>query len=172
MVDEMKQAPGLPASKGELLDRIQREWDALERAVGAVTAEGMQVRDSGGWGVKDNLAHLADWERYLRLCHLQGRPPYEVLGIDRDTYRGLDEDGENAILFERNKDRSLNDILEGLRAGHAQVLRDLEGIPFSQMTEQAYPDDELARPLLAWIAGNTYEHYREHRAAIEDLVSR
>lgn len=172
MTGNSEQYPGLPVNKEELMDHIRQEWDALERAVAAVSTEGMHRRDSGGWAVKDNLAHLADWERYLRLRHLQGQPPYEVLGVDQDTYRKLDEDGENAILFERNKDRSLNDILEGLRTGHAQVLRDLEEMPFSRMMEQAYPDDELARPLLAWIAGDTYEHYREHRASIEKLSAK
>ncbi len=172
MIDNSEESPGLPASRGELLDRIRREWDALERAVGAVSSEGMQMRDSGGWAVKDNLAHLAEWERYLRLRHMQGRPPYEVMGVDPTTYRAIDEDGLNAILFERNKDRSAQDILDGLRAGHAQVLRDLEEMPFALMLEQAYPDDELARPLLAWIAGNTYEHYREHRASIDKLSTK
>jgi hypothetical protein len=163
--------PGLPDNKAELLDRIDREWKALEGVLSLVGREHMEVPDAGGWSVKDNLAHLAEWERYLRLHHMRGLPPHEVMGVAESTYQALDEDELNAILFERNRGRSIMDVIDGLRDSHEQVLRDLADLSFEEMTRQRYPKDPEAEPLLYWIAANTYEHYREHRAAIEDLAS-
>ncbi|MCJ7532377.1 MAG: ClbS/DfsB family four-helix bundle protein [Anaerolineales bacterium] len=162
---------GLPDGKAELLARIDREWKELERAVSLIRGEQMQVPDSGGWSVKDNLAHLAEWERFMRLHHVRGLPPHEVMGVDESMFKAIDEDGLNAILFERNKGRSVADVTDALRASHEQVLRDLADMSFEEMMRQAHAEDPQARPLLAWIVGNTYEHYREHRASIERLTS-
>lgn len=104
--------------------------------------------------------------------HIRGLPPYEVMGIDESTYKALDEDQLNTILLERNRDRSIFDVIDSLRNSHKEVLLNLAGIPFEEMMKQRYPEDPEARPLLYWIVTNTYEHYREHRAAIENLSSR
>ena len=164
--------PGLPHNKAELLDRIDREWNALEDVLSLPGHEQMEMPDAGGWSAKDNLAHLAEWERYLRLHHIRGLPPHEVMGVAESTYQALDEDELNAILFERNRGRSINDVIDGLRDSHEQVLRDLADLSFDEMTRQRYPEDPQAEPLLYWIAANTFEHYREHRAAIEGLAGR
>lgn len=161
---------GLPGTKAELLDRIDREWEALEGAISHIPREQMEDPVSGGWSVKDNLAHLAEWERFLRLHHIQGLPSHEVMGVEESVFRAVDEDGLNAILFERNKGRSAADVTDALRASHEQVLRDLSDMSVEEMMRPAYPEDQEARPLLAWIAGNTYEHYREHRLSIEMLT--
>ena len=55
--------PGLPDNKTELLDRIDREWNALEDVLSLLGHEQIEVPDAGGWSAKDNLAHLAEWER-------------------------------------------------------------------------------------------------------------
>lgn len=34
------------------------------------------------------------------------------------------------------------------------------------------PGEDSGRPIIAWIIGNTYEHYDEHRAWIEELIAR
>lgn len=45
------------------------------------------------------------------LSRLQRIPPHEVLGIDEALLANLDEDGENEILFQRSRDRSVDEIL-------------------------------------------------------------
>jgi len=153
----------LPKDKNELLRRIQVEWEALENKIQQLSEEQMTAPDDGGWSVKDNLAHLAEWHRYLRFYHLRKLPPHEVMGIDKATYEEVDEDGINHILFMRNKDRTLGEVLAELRQTHAEVLDDLEGLSFEELMEPHYPDDPEQRPLLNWVIGNTYSHYREHR---------
>lgn len=43
---------------------------------------------------------------------------------------------------------------------------DWPGRSFGEMLELLAAGDPLRRPLLNWITGNTYGHYREHRATI------
>ena len=43
-------------------------------------------------------------------------------------------------------------------------------MPFADLMRPVYPDDP--RPVLAWVVGNTYEHYREHRLNIQAQLAR
>jgi hypothetical protein len=161
----------LPINKADLLQRVEREWAALQERIAGLSDEEAQLRREGGWLVKDHLAHLAQWERYLRLHHIWGFPGHEVMGVDQRAWRSLDEDGLNAIIRERYRDKRLSEVVEALNDSHRGVLRELKLMPFAMMLEPAHADNPEGRPLLAWIAGNTYEHYREHRAAIMELIA-
>ncbi len=156
-----------PKDKAELLQRINREWSALERAFEGLSDSQMSLPDEGGWSIKDNLAHLAAWEHFMRFCYFRKLPAAEVLGIDESILKQLDENGVNAVLYQRDKDRSTADILAAIRKEHEQLLADLAKMSFEQIMEPLDPNDPQKRPLLGWILGNTYDHYKEHRARIE-----
>ena len=168
--DTHEAAPLLPKDKADLLARIQREWSALMRTIEALSPEQMTTPGAGGWSVKDNLAHLAAWEQFMLRHHLQGEPPHQVMQIDEAAFGGQDENGLNAVLYERNKNRSAADILDGLKRSHAQIQAALERMPFTDLMKPRYADDPKQRPVIAWVIGNTYDHYREHRRAIEAIV--
>jgi len=168
--DTRAAVPSLPKDKADLLVRIQREWSALMQTIEALTAGQMTISGTGGWSVKDNLAHLAAWEQFMLRCHLQGEPAHETLQIDKTTLKGLDENGVNAVLYERNKDRSAADVFDGLKRSHEQIQAALERIPFTDLMKPHYADDPEQRPLINWVIGNTYDHYQEHRRAIETIV--
>ena len=91
--------------------------------------------------------------------------------VDEATFERLDEDGLNALLYERNRDRSVSDVLRDLRRTHQQVLATLEQMTYADLMKPRYTDDPMARPVIGWVIGNTYEHYQEHREAIEAIVS-
>lgn len=161
-----------PRDKRELLERIRREWNALDRAIAGLGEQQMTIPDEGGWSIKDNLAHLAAWERLMRLQALQHRPGHEALGVDEAAYRTLDENGINAILQQQNRDRPLEEVLTEHRRSHAEVMADLTGLTFEEMLKPLDADDSQRRPLLSWITGNTYEHYREHRETILKFIGK
>lgn len=161
----------LPGSIAELQERIERGWSDLRAVIDGLTPAQMETADTGGWSIKDNLAHLTAWERYMLLGHLQGQPASEAFGLDEITAE-WHFDQINAALFERNRDRSLDDVMQSARATHQAVVDYLADVPFETLMRQKMEDDPQKRPLLDWIAGDTYLHYEEHLEAIRALVGR
>jgi hypothetical protein len=159
-----------PADKQELLERIAREWNALLEEIEKLSPEQVTPPGPGGWSVKDNLAHLAAWEQLMLRSYLGGQPQHELLEMDAADFARLDEDGINAVFYERNKVFPPEEVLQRLKQSHAQVLATLEKTPFEELLKVRYPDDPERRPMLDWVIGNTYEHYREHRRNIAALV--
>jgi len=157
-----------PKDKDELLAWIELEWNKLQAAIAALDEGQMSVPDAGGWTIKDNLAHLAEWERFLCLNHLQGMPAHEAMGIDPETFASLDEDGINAILAERSRGSSAAEILRKLEASHAQVLQELENWSYEDLMKPRFDNGDPSRTVGLYVAGNTYLHYREHREVIEN----
>jgi hypothetical protein len=161
-----------PRDKTELMARIAWEWTALLHAIDGLGDAQMSVPDAGGWSIKDNLAHLSAWVNFMRQHYLHHLPAHEVMGIDEETLKQADENVLNAILFRRNKDRSMADVLTELHQSHEQVLVDLDQMSFADLMKPRSADDPKARPLIGWVIGNTYEHYLEHRATIEKLAKK
>ena len=162
--------PSIPKDKTDLIERIDREWSALLDTVDKLSDEQMTKPDAGGWSPKDNLAHLTAWEQIMLRYHLQGEPPHQVLQVDEATFERLDTDGLNAVLFERNRDRSVQDVLGDLHRSHAQVLATLEQVTLADLMRPRFSDDPQRRPVMDWVIGNTYEHYQEHRRVIQAIV--
>lgn len=160
----------LPRDKRDLMERIEREWSALMRAIESVTPEQMSVPLVGGWSIKDNLAHLAAWEQFMVRCYLHGELPHQAMQIEAETFARLDENGINAMIQVRNRQRPAADVLADLRRSHDQVLTALEPLSFDDLMQPRDPDDPEKRPLIGWVIGNTYEHYNEHLHNIERRV--
>jgi len=158
----------LPQSKAELMARIEEDWSGLMALLGRLSEAQLEAPLEEGWSVKDHLAHLATWERHLLLGHLQGRPVTESLGVDEATAAQFDIEAVNEQIYRRNQPRPLAEVLAELQETHAQVVAVLRETPFERLQQPRYPD--RPNPLLDWVAGDTYEHYREHEATIQGLV--
>jgi uncharacterized protein (TIGR03083 family) len=160
-------------TRTELLDRIRRSWDALQNAILQMSeAQLTTLRSADGWSVQDHLAHLAAWERST-LAILRGEPRHRALGVDAAAYAEEDEDRLNALIYERNRERALADVLADLRDAHAQMLAALDRLSDADLRrpDTDFLPGERGEPLLARIAGNTYEHYDEHLPWISSLVA-
>ncbi len=166
----------LPSDKTELLERIQRARAALEQTISRVSdAQLVAPGPSEAWSVKDHLAHLTTWEQGLAAL-LQGRPRYAAMEVDEKTYLSADADGLNAIIYQRNKDRPLAEVLVAFRQAHEELLGALAALTDGDLfkTYSHYqphePGEDSGEPILRWIAGNTYEHYTEHQAWIQAVI--
>lgn len=165
-----------PRDKADLLARIESSWAALESVIGGADPVKLtESRDAEGWSVTDHLSHIAAWERSM-LYLLQGRPRHEGLGVDKQLYLDGGFDEINAAIHDQTKDRSLDDALADLRWTHEQLLSQLDRLSDADL-RQTYshflpdePGQETGEPILLRLAGNTYEHYDEHRGWIEALV--
>ncbi len=157
----------IPQSKDDVLRRIAAAWDELGATVAPLSEAQMTARPGGQWSVKDNLAHLAEWEGRVIALLAWDQPTLEYLGLPPDTPEGEDTANINAIIWERHKDDPLPDVLERWRGTHAELLRTLEPFTYQRLLE---PHSGLDGPLGGVVVGNTYAHYPEHRQMISDVL--
>ena len=166
MSDEEEWVPG---NKTELMSVIKREWNLLMDVVSKLDEIQMTTPDAGGWSPKDNLAHIAEWMNSLIGYHMDNRPPEEVMGLTRDQTKDWDMEVINPVLFERNKDRSIDDVLSWLKSVYTDLIAKLDAMSFDELLTPRHADDPEKRPLLLWVIGNTSDHFAEHRGTIEKI---
>lgn len=123
----MSEAFPQPSRKEEVLANIREARAELEASFAGLSETQMTgpVGD-GGWSIKDHLSHLTDWQRRA-LAILDGKHPCEGFGIDRETFDQLgDVHAINDVLFQRNRDRALSDVIEDFRTTHQTVVSRVE----------------------------------------------
>jgi hypothetical protein len=165
----------LPADKADLLRRIHAEWTTLEETLRSLSEAQITAPGPEGWSPKDHLAHLAIWERVLLVVHLQGRAFAEAAGMDEATARATQhmtaEDGLNDYFYRRDRDLSLEQVMQVLHTTHRQLLEALEAVDFEELMKPRHPGDAHPHGLIDAVIWNTYEHYSEHRRYILGIVS-
>jgi hypothetical protein len=162
----------IPENKNELMSVIRREWKHLMDTVDQLTQAGrMTTLDEGGWSPKDNLAHLSEWMNSLMGYHMDKLPPHEVMRIPEEAAKGWDMEVINPILFARNKDRSLEDVLDELKRTYEKLTAKLDAMSFEDLMKPRHAEDPEKRPLLLWVIGDTSDHFAEHRETIEKMLS-
>ena len=160
----------VPGSKDELMSAIRREWKSLMDVVDKLDEQKMTVPDEGGWSPKDNLAHLSEWMNSLMGYHMDKRPAHEVMRMTEEQTRDWDMEVINPVLFERNKDRPIKEILDELKQTYETLLAKLESMSFEDLLKPRHANDPEKRPLLLWVLGDTSEHFAEHREVIEKML--
>jgi hypothetical protein len=167
-----------PRSKADLLGRIDTAWTSLQQFIDGTDEKLLtEPVDAEGWAVKAHLSHLAAWERAM-LFLLQGRPRHEGLGVSEQLYLNDDVDAVNAAIYEQTKDRSLDEAVADLRTTHEQLIWEIEARSDTDL-QQPYsyflpdePGEESGEPIILRLAGNTYEHYEEHRDWMEAIIAK
>jgi hypothetical protein len=160
----------IPENKHELMSVVRREWGLLMDVVARLNEQQMLTPDAGGWSPKDNLAHLSEWMNSLMGYHMDKRPAHEVMRLPEEATKGWDMDVINPILFERNKDRPIEDVLRELRDTYDTLIAKLEAMPFDDLMKPRHSNDPEKRPLLLWVIGDSSDHFAEHRATIEKTL--
>lgn len=160
----------VPENKAELMSAIRREWKLLMNVVDKLDEQKMTALDEGGWSPKDNLAHLSEWMNSLMGYHIDKRPAEEVMRLTPEQTEGWDMEVINPVLFERNKDRSIEDVLNELKQTYEKLLAKLDSMSFEDLLKPRHANDPEKRPLLMWVLGDTSEHFEEHRQTIEKML--
>jgi hypothetical protein len=154
------------------MQRIESSWNELVELVGQIQdAGGLTKVGADGWTVKDHLAHIAAWEHSL-LALIEGRDRSLGMGLP-EPLEGIDP--INEAIRKLHETDTAEEALEYFRASHLQLITALEKLsdadlqkPYSHY-QPSEPDEE--RPVVGWVGGNTYEHYAEHIAWINQLIS-
>jgi hypothetical protein len=149
-------------AKQELLEQIRSERGLLEGTLARLTHAQMLLPGvDGKWSVKDALAHISTWERWMiRWTNslLQGNKP--------DTPEPWDIEHMNAGTYHRVKDFPLAEVLEEFRQSYWDSLALVEQLSEEQL-QTIYSDTWPLGPLWTGIAANMNWHYKEHRADIQ-----
>ena len=162
----------MPKDKAELLLHIQREWSALLQAIEGLGEVQMNRPDAGGWSIKDNLAHITEWESFVLRNQFRGQPPHLAMQVAPAVLEPFDETKMNAILFKRNQARTIPDVLGELQRTHAQLMAALEEVNDSNLVKRTHCIGPEMNPVMVWVVYNTYEHYAEHRKTIQAITTR
>jgi DinB family protein len=152
-----------------LREKIDKGWDEL---IDVAQAKGLTTTGSDGWAVKDHLAHVAAWEVSL-LALIEGRDRTKAMGIDDLNEENVDE--VNRLVFELHREKSPAEALRFFRETHEKLMAALAKLSPADL-ERPYShfqpsDPDESRPVLEWVAGNTYEHYAEHIGWIQELAA-
>jgi hypothetical protein len=156
-----------PTDPEMLHSRIHEEWEALAAVVSALDEGQINRRDEGEWSVKDILAHIAAWEKFLILNQFLGVSAAEALCMEPDVVERADDDEMNAILFERNRDKPLAEVQSDWFETHRWLMSEVAKINPDRLMQPTRCIGKESRPLAQWVVYNTYDHYADHRRAIE-----
>jgi uncharacterized protein (TIGR03083 family) len=151
-------------TKRELMEAIQKERVAFEAAWAGLTPEQMTAPGvMGEWSVKDILGHVAMWEsRLVTILYSIER------GVAPKMLHGQAEvDKVNAESFIEQRERPLDRVLADFHAVHAQLIKRLDLLKERDLSAPKRFEWMEGEPLEKLVAGDTFEHYAEHRPAIE-----
>lgn len=162
------------ASKLELLEQIAASRSALDRLVAALSPDDLERADDAGWTVKDQLAHVAAWEKIL-LATLRGQDRGAPVGIPPGASLSIDE--INAHILERSRRQPASEVLVDYRRSHNELMAELSqlsdvdlDLPYSHFQPEAAGNDWASHPIIGWIRDNTSAHYDEHAIAIQRVL--
>jgi hypothetical protein len=150
--------------KSSFLLAVRVDHARWQTALDALGRSRMLEPIVGEWTGKDLVAHVTWLEREMvGLMHERALAGSELWLLDTDA--------GNAIAFEQNRLRPLDEVLADAETVHTQLLEELESLP-----EEHYGNPARFRDMppdwLPWrvFAGNTYLHYREHADDVEQWL--
>jgi uncharacterized damage-inducible protein DinB len=143
----------------ERIQRSRRTWNDLVNEFEPAARE--QPGFCGAWSIKDVIAHITWYERAMvRMLKAQS--------FEESKYWDLSLEERNALIFEENKDLSLETVMETSQQVFTALIEQLEALPEEALNDPAYfpwmPADWKPWQV---IASNTYEHYEGHIALAE-----
>jgi hypothetical protein len=161
------------AEKDKLKERIESSFDELMDLIKRLGADGLRITGSDGWAVKDHLFHLGAWELSL-LGLLEGGDRVAAMGVP-----GIQREQEaiNNAVWELHQHKTPDEAIAFFAGTHAELMSALDKLSYEdlQLPYKHYQTDSegvtgVDRPVIGWVAGDTYDHYGEHIQWIKSLV--
>jgi DinB family protein len=143
-------------SDAGVADLMRAEHARLEALLAGVS-DGEIVRQGafGEWSVKDMLAHITFWEQRL-IAYLNGARE-SLIQPGEDEQIAIDR--INAGVLAANRDRPLAEVRATFDESYQQTLRLVESFSGEDLADEEF---------FGLVAGDTFEHYREHIAMLQD----
>lgn len=154
-------------NKSRLLDLIQSERKLLEATQAELSEDEMTRPGANGeWSVKDVLAHIVAWEKFMLRCLSQiqkGMMP-ELLPLD---ITGDDVDELNRRIYVENRGEPLDEVLREFGRSYEQAVKAVEAVPEEDLIQAGRIEALGGKPLWHMVAANTFWHYAEHRESLQ-----
>jgi hypothetical protein len=149
-----------PKSKSELLELTYSDHEKLVQKICDMTPSELVFPGSmGEWSVKDILQHLVDWEQRWIGWYKSGKRGETVITPEPGyNWRQMGLLNEYYRLMRKN--RPLDAVMADFSASFEQILKVIEKIPEEEMLMTGVYPWTRELPLIAWIAGNTCDHYQ------------
>ncbi len=121
-----------------------------------------------GWSIKDILAHIASWQhRLLRWLDAAVRNVEPAISGPNNVE---EMDALNAQFYQENKALPLDEVLTDFRTTHQHIMDIVQAMPEEDLMSPYRFSWSKGEPLWQAIAGDTYEHYREHIEQIQEWL--
>lgn len=155
------------------IEPIEKAWSDLAALIESLDPDQLELTGNGRWAVKDHLAHLSAWERAL-LALLDGEDRKEAMGVGDAAD---DTDSINEAVWLAHRHDSGDEVLARWRSTHAALMQRLGAMSDAdlrrsynhyQPNDPRDPKDD--KPVVDWVAGDTYEHYTEHLGWINQVL--
>ena len=146
------------------LKETRAEWEALLTQIGEARMQ--QSGATGKWSVKDVIAHITWGEReitpVMRSHVLAGSELWELSDYER-----------NEIVYQRNRDRSLHEIMSDERQAYANLIEAAQTLSDEDLNDSRrykhMPQDWIPWQLFA---GNSFDHYLDHMTSLREWLAR
>jgi hypothetical protein len=149
-------------NKETFLEAIITDYSPWKNLLEKLSSEDMLKSGACGlWSIKDIIAHIAWYEHEMvSLIDL-----HELIG---SKLWDLSTDERNQIIFQQNKDRSLKNVIEESGKIHNAFIQALNTLTDKDLLDASHFKN-MPGDWVPWevIAGNSYEHYKQH---IPDLM--
>jgi hypothetical protein len=141
------------------LQQEHQQWEVFLAKIGPTRMN--QPGVNGAWSMKDIVAHLTGWNRWLvaRLQAAQRRQPEPLPPWPAHLQT---EDEINAWIYESNRGRSVREVLDETHQTYQQLLAVIESLPDEVRVEWIEPayylvwvDDER------FLAGEFFHHFHD-----------
>ncbi|HKS90833.1 MAG TPA: ClbS/DfsB family four-helix bundle protein [Tepidiformaceae bacterium] len=164
------------ANKNEVLQRAGEQWASLWDLIRSLPPGRLERPLGNGWSVKEHIAHVAAWEASTAAL-LRGQHRGDALGVSRDMWAGHDVDAINRDIVTRAAALDWTTIQRNALATHADLVELVQSMtqdeldrPYSDYAPYDPPYNET--PVIAWVSGNTWDHYDEHIGWITNGLGR
>lgn len=161
--------------RDEFLRQFEATWNEFLTYVTSLTEDQLtRPTDAAGWTAKDHIIHVAVFDK-VALALLERKSRREAADVPADLWDQDDDDPKNAYLQQRTHDMPSAQVMQTLRQYHEELAQKINTMTEAELLLSArhYTTETTdERPLMLWLPGETFHHYRDHQPWIAAIVAK
>ena len=160
-----------PRTISLLKERMDAEWDKYTEVLNSLTSEKQFIlEDQNKWSIKDHIAHLTGWEKFLLRRMFKGYSAHAALEVDQSKTDDPDINVLNHIQYLRYRNLPLDVVLENSKKIHNNLYDKVMEFTASELMKDRMILGPIALPASFWISKITYLHIEIHKDATNHIL--